>query len=269
MRRRLSSPYRLAALLTRALCFVSLLAFAAFAQDTLSNQSVIKMVHAGLSEDLVLNVIKQQNSSFTVGSSELVELKTGGVSERIITAMITKTLGPPPAAKPDPAKPKPAPTESGVYYKRGDAWVEVLSEEIAWSTSGVVNSMRNVASVGLLKRDVSGSIAQQSSRSMITSPFDLLIVPNSGVDIHSFLLVPLKRVKGRREIEVGPAKKGEANKHAIPFGVEKVGGNQYKLYFPSPLGPGEYGILPLSQIATENGANAAPSGRVFTFRVLL
>lgn len=272
MRRRLSSPHRFAAMFPRGLFILSLLFVFLIrlpAQEILTNQSIIKMVKVGLSEELILNVIKQQSSSFTVGSTELVELKTAGVSERIITAMIGKALGPPPPAKPEAAKAKPVPQESGVYYKKGDSWVEVLSEEIAWSNAGMVNNVRNVASAGLLKKDVSGIISQTSSRSMLTSPFELMIVPNSGLDIHNFLLVPLKRGKGAREVEIGPAKKGEALKRSIPFGVEKVGGNQYKLYFPSPLAPGEYGILPLNQIATENGPSAAPSGRVFTFRVLL
>ena len=269
MFRRLPSLRRFAALLGQSLCLFAFFSLPLPAQDVLTNQGVIKMVDAGLSEDLILNVVKQQSSGFSMSSNDLVELKRANVSERIIAAMMAKALGPPPSAKPEAAKPKPPPSESGVYYKKGDGWSEVLSEEIAWSSAGMVNSVRNVASVGLLKRDVSGIIAQLSSRSMLTSPFDLVIVPNAGIDIHSFLLVPLKRVKGRREMEVGPPKKGEANKRAIPFGVEKVGNNQFRLYFPTPLAPGEYGILPLNQIATENGVNAAPSGRVYTFRVLL
>lgn len=268
MRCRFFSPPLLTALFSRGLLMLSLLTSLIVnlsGQEVLTNQSVIKMVKAGLSEELILNVVKQQNSGFVVGSTELVDLKMAGVSERIITAMIAKTMGPPPAA---PAKPK-APQESGIYYKKGDGWVELLSEEIAWSNAGVVNSVRNVASIGFLKKDVSGTVAQASSRSMLTSPFELLIVPANGADIHNYLLVPLKRSKGAREVEIGPAKKGAATKRSIPYGVEKVGDKQFKLYFPSPLGPGEYGILPLNQIATENGVNAAPSGRVFTFRVLL
>ena len=270
MRRRFSSPSTLCALFSRDLLILFLLVVNVFSQEVLTNQSVIKMVKAGLSEELILNVVKQQTSAFSVGSTELVELKMAGVTERLITAMIAKTMGPAPAAaKPEPAKPKPAPQETGIYYKKADAWVELLSEEIAWSNAGVVNSVRNVASIGLLKKDVSGTIAQASSLSMLTSPFELLIVPANGSDIHNYILVPLKRTKGSREVEIGPAKKGAANKRSIPFGVEKVGDKQFKLYFPSALGPGEYGILALNQIATENGANATPTGRVFTFRVLL
>lgn len=279
MRRRMTSPLPFAALFTRgSLCLSLLIAILPFSlslvgQEVVTNSSVIKMVKSGLSEELVLNVIKQQSGAFTVGSSELVELKQAGVSERVITAMITKTYGPPPAptpAKPEVAKPKAPPQESGIYYKRGDSWTELLTEEIVWSNAGMVNSVRNVASVGLLKRDVNGVVAQTSSRTMLTSPFEIVIVPPTGTDIHSFLLVPLKRLKnGNREMEIGPPRKGEVNKRSIPFGVEKVGNNQYKLYFPSALPPGEYGILPLNQVATENGANAAPTGRVHTFRVLL
>ena len=266
MRRR----FTISSLFLRGLLILSLFITNLFGQEVLTNQSVIKMVKAGLSEELILSVVKQQTSAFSVGSTELVELKMAGVTERIITAMIAKTMGPAAApAKPEAAKPKPPPQESGIFYKKGDGWVELLSEEIAWSNAGVVNSMRNVASVGLLKKDVSGTIAQPSSRSMLTSPLELLIVPANGADIHNYILVPLKRTKGSREVEIGPAKKGAATKRSIPFGVEKVGEKQFKLYFPSALGPGEYGILPLNQIATENGANAAPTGRVFTFRVLL
>lgn len=274
MRRRLSSPYRFAAMFTRGLLWFSLLiAFGLYGQEVLTNSSVIKMVKSGLSEDIILNVIRQQTSAFVMGSTELVDLKMAAVSERIITAMITKTYGPAPAAappKPEVAKPKPPPQESGIYYKKGDSWTELLSEEIVWSNAGVVNNVRNVASIGLLKRDVSGVIAQPSSRTMLTSPFEIVIVPAAGADIHSFILVPLKRMKkGTREVEIGPNKKGEVSKHSIPFGVEKLGNSQFRMYFPSALGPGEYGVLPLNQVATENGANAAPSGRIYTFRVLL
>ena len=204
-----------------------------------------------------------------MSSTDLVEMKRMNVRERIIAAMMAKTLGPPPSAKPEAAKPKPLPTVSGIYYKKADDWAELLMEEIAWSASGVVNNVRNVVSVGMLKRDVTGTIARTSSRSMLTSPFELLIVPPSGLDIHNFLLLGLKRNKGSREVEIGPSRKGEAYKKAIPFGVEKAGPNQFRLYFPSPLAPGEYGLLQVSQISTENRDNAAPSGRIFTFRVLL
>jgi hypothetical protein len=268
MRCRFSSPHRLAAPFLRGLSRLSLLAIASVtltAQDPVTNQAILKMVKAGYSEEFILNVIKVQPSAFSLGPSELVDLKTSGVAERIITAMITKTA----PAKPEAAKPKPGPQESGVYYKKGDNWIEVLSEPIAWSNAGMVNNVRNVASAGLLKRDVCGTIEQPSSRSMLTSPFELLIVPSPGADIHNFLLVPLKRTRNAREVEIGTAKKSDALKLSIPYGVEKVGEKQFKLYFPTPLAPGEYGILSMSQIAAEDGARLPASGRVFTFRVLL
>ena len=68
---------------------------------------------------------------------------------------------------------------------------------------------------------------------------------------------------------MGPAKKGEAFKRSISYGVEKLGAGQFKLVFPSPLAPGEYGIVEKSQIATETEADLKDKGRVNTFRVLL
>lgn len=278
MRRRLSSPHRFAAVFTRGLLRLSLLttvlfgvlAFGLLGQEVVSNSSVIKMVKAGLSEDLILNVIKQQSSSFVIGSNELVELKMSGVSERIITAMFTKTYGaaPPAPAKPEAAKPKPPPQERGVYYKKGDGWTELLFEQIVWSDAGVAKNVRKVASVGLLRGDVSGVVKQPSSRTMLNSSPEIVIIQEEGENIHNVLLVPLKRTKkGNRTVEIGAVKNGEVNKRAIPFGVEKVGKNQFKMVFQAPLGPGEYGILPLNQITTYTGTNPA-SGRLNTFSVL-
>ena len=44
-----------------------------FGQEVLTNQSVIKMVKAGLSEELILNVVKQQTSAFSTNSVEPTE----------------------------------------------------------------------------------------------------------------------------------------------------------------------------------------------------
>ena len=51
----------------------------------------------------------------------------------------------------------------------------------------------------------------------------------------------------------------------IPFGVEKVGDDLYRVVLPTQLGPGEYGFLtaiPAQDSVTE-------TGKMRTFRVLL
>ncbi len=252
---------------TRGLFWLSLLTATvrpAPSQEVLTNQAVLGMVRT-LNEDTILDLFRLHKTNFVTTSEELMSLKRSGVSERIIQAMVSKNLVA--VAKPDAPKSK-VPQDNGVYYKKGDAWVEVLTESIIWTHSGVVNTVRSVASVMMLKPDYSGTIEQASSRTMLTSPFELMIVSNNA-DIHNYLLIQLKRTKNGREIDMGPAKKGEAFKHSISYGVEKMGPGQFKLLFPSPLAPGEYGIVEKSQIVTETEAALKDKGRVSTFRVLL
>jgi hypothetical protein len=245
------------------------LSCAAFAQEALTNEGVIKLVKAGLSEDLVVNAINDQPASFTLGATELVALKEGGVSEKIIRAMMAKSKGAPvPAAdapKPaDAAKAAPgAPAGTGVFYKKGAEYFELLTEEIRWKTSGALKSF---ASAGIIKKDLGGSLTGPSSRNFLQNPMEIVLAPPTGMSINNFILLPMKpdSKAGQREFLVGPinAKSGVA-KGAIAFGVEKVGENKFRLVLPTPLGPGEYGILPVLPAAS------GPSTKMYTFRLLL
>lgn len=250
--------------------FVLSFALLAFAQEALTNEGVLKLVKAGLSEDLVVNAINDQPASFVLGANEIVLLKEGGVSEKIIRAMMAKSKGAPmPAPGADAAKPEPAPTKAGVlsgngvFYKKGADYFELLTEEINWKTSG---AMKSFASAGIIKKDLGGKLTGPSSRNFLQNPMELILVPPQGMSINNFILLPMKPASkgGEREFLVGPinAKSGVA-KGAIAFGVEKVGTNQFRVVLPTPLGPGEYGILPVMPAAS------GPSTKMYTFRLLI
>jgi len=70
--------------------FALLLAAVGFAQTALTNDAVIRMVKAGLGEDLVISTIKSQPASFTTGPDDLIALKGAGVSDKVIAAMIDR-----------------------------------------------------------------------------------------------------------------------------------------------------------------------------------
>jgi len=259
--------------MVRNILILLLGATAALAQEALTNEGVLKMVRAGLSEDLVLAAIADQQSSFSLNATDLVGLKEAGVSEKILKAMMAKGRGgvpaavaPPPAegGKAEAMKPDAAPRGikgDGVYYRKGAEFFEVLTEEINWKTSGALKSF---ASAGIIKKDLGGKITGPSSRNFLQNPMEIVLAPAAGMSINNFLLLPLKAGKGEREFMVGPvnAKSGVA-KGAIAFGVEKVGPNHFRVVLPTPLGPGEYGILPVMP------ATAGPAGKMYTFRLLL
>lgn len=80
--------------MTRAsvLCLIGLFALAPLlvAQTPMTNDDVVKLGRAGLSEDFVQNLVEQQPSRFATDAGRLVELKSNGLSERIILAMVRK-----------------------------------------------------------------------------------------------------------------------------------------------------------------------------------
>lgn len=245
------------------------LCVAAWAQEALTNEGVLKMVKAGLSEDLVVSAIADQPGSFTLSANELVALKEGGASEKIIRAMMAKGKAAvmpgetPKAETAKPAGPVAGTMANGVHYRKGTEYFELLTEEIRWKTSG---AMKSFASAGIIKKDLGGTLAGPSSRNFLQNPMEIVLVPAPGMSINSFILLPMKTAAkgGEREFLVGPinAKSGVA-KGAIAFGVEKVGPNNFRMVLPTPLGPGEYAILPVQP------AGAGPAAKMYTFRILI
>ena len=57
----------------------------------MNNDSVIKMVKAGLGEELILQTITTQPGKYNTDTDSLVALKTAGLSDRVIAAMMNKS----------------------------------------------------------------------------------------------------------------------------------------------------------------------------------
>src|ERR1035437_9459574 len=65
----------------------------ASSQEPLTNDSVIKMIKAGLSEDVIASMVKTQPAKYTITPEELISLKTAGVPDRVVAAMVEKNAG--------------------------------------------------------------------------------------------------------------------------------------------------------------------------------
>lgn len=251
------------------------IASVAFGQETLTNEGIVNLVKSGMGEELILNVIDKQPVSFSLGANDLVALKNAGVSEKVIAAMLNKSKGGSAAtsatsgsaaasstastAASGSAKPISAP---GLYYRKNNEAFELLSEDVEWKSAG---GMKSIASAGIIKKDLKGNIAGPSSRNFLQIPFEILISPPPGMTINDYILLPLRPDKGKREFIVGPVnQKSGVAKGAIPFGVEKVGNNAFRMVFQQPLAPGEYGIL-----STRAASDLQATNKMFTFRVIL
>lgn len=69
------------------------IAIICLAQTALDNSAVIKVVKAGLGEDVVISMIQTQPGLYAKASDDLIALKAAGVSDKIIAAMIAKMTG--------------------------------------------------------------------------------------------------------------------------------------------------------------------------------
>jgi len=91
----------------------------AFAAEVLTNDAVVTMVKAGLSEDLILNKIKTSQGQFDLSIQGLVRLKESGVSEAVIKSMMEASA---PAAAPEAKSPQVAAQETQdaiALYRQG------------------------------------------------------------------------------------------------------------------------------------------------------
>jgi hypothetical protein len=60
------------------------------AQSPLTNDDISRLVKAGMSEDFILNLIRQQPTQFATDAARLAQLHAAGISERILSAMAAK-----------------------------------------------------------------------------------------------------------------------------------------------------------------------------------
>jgi hypothetical protein len=171
---------------TRIAPYLALFASMLLAQQTLTNESVMKLVKAGMGDDLIINMINTQPSNFSVATDDLIALKTGGASEKVIAAILLKNTGGAPAQVASSAA-GPV-NEIGVYYKKAGAWIDMEPEVVNFKTGGVLKS---IATEGIVKGDINGHIKGAHSKTETTTPIELLIYVPEGVAATEYQLLHL------------------------------------------------------------------------------
>lgn len=102
------------------------------AQEVLTNDAVVAMKKAGLSDPIILAKIRASQTKFDVTTQALIGLKSAGLSDQIIEAMVSHP-GPVGSVRAVPA----APTAAGgaglsegrksIFHVSGDRYVELVS----------------------------------------------------------------------------------------------------------------------------------------------
>jgi hypothetical protein len=238
------------------------------AQQPLNDDSVVKMVKAGLGDDVIVATIKNSPGTYSLSTDDLISLKKQGVSEKVLGAMIEKNAAP---ATPTPvvavAPAAPLVDEIGIYYKdKNDKWIEILPEIVNWKTGGALKSF---ASRGIVKGDVNGHLQGKASKNALNTPLDFLIYTPDGVAITEYQLLHLHESGDGREFRsmtggVVHSSSG-AQRDEIDFEGKKLAPRTYEIVLGPDVKMGDFGFLPPGATSS---SNLASSGKMYTFHVI-
>ena len=270
--------------------------------ETLTNDTVVTLVQAGLGDEAVIAKIKGSANSFDLTTEQMIALKARGVSGPVIAAMIEASQAGVVSSKavlsadsPDPLVPHP----SGIYML-SDWLPEPKMTRIDATTSNQTKTG------GFLGYALTGGIASMSMKTVLPNPaarvrtsrtrpafyfyFDesnrsLSQGASSGLWLagpaatvtspNEFSLVRFVVKKDRREARVGSyniagAKTGVMDKDRISFSYEQVAPGVYRVTPSSDLEPGEYGFLYSMSAGSGPGmfGGGVMTARIFDFGIV-
>lgn len=239
------------------------------AQQAMNNDSVLKLVKAGLSDDLIVTTINSSPGSYDTSANGLIALKQGGASDKVVSAIVMKASGATPAA---PAASvasalPPGIDDIGVYYKdKTGAWAELHSEIVNFKTGGVLKSL---ATDGLVKGDVNGHVPGAHAQLQVTFPVVLAIHVAEGVDIDEYQLLRLREHSDNREFRSTTGgvfhASGGAQRDRIEMKPVKLASRLYEVTLDSAIGKGEYGLLPPGSYSS---SNMASGGKIYSVSII-
>lgn len=232
------------------------------APKTLTNDSIVRMVKAGLGDDLILQTIAAQPANYTTDADALVALKEAGVSDRIITGIVTKARRRLIEAR-EAAVVVPEVNEIGVYYKdRTGNWVPIEPEIVHIKSGGFIKS---TVTRGIIKPDKNGHLKGRESKLTLQRPIQFLIYVPEGVSANEYDLLRFRLNSDSREFRTLTGgvfhSTGGADRDEIPFKPSRTAPRIYQFTLDEKVPGGEFGILPPGTGNVTNG------GKIYTFAI--
>ena len=227
----------------------------------------------GLTTAELVRKLKERGVNFAVTPDVEDELRKAGASSEVIHAARDNYHGAQPTSSKPPVTvvenvpepvvrtpiqpPKRASiTKPGVYFRRGDQWVELLSEVVNWKKG---NMLHKIPKFGVGKGKITGAIPGAHSPNSYRNPLKFLVVTPVGVPINEYLLARLHDKHEDREFEIDASRTG--GRDMLPFSPGKITDRLFQVDVTQ--GAGEYGFL----MPATDGADSQ-YGKMYTFRVL-
>jgi hypothetical protein len=76
---------------------LALVAALSVAQEVLTNEDILKLVKAGMSEEVILGTVGSKPGKYSLNVDDMIALKQAGVSDKVIAAMVAHIGNPAPA----------------------------------------------------------------------------------------------------------------------------------------------------------------------------
>jgi hypothetical protein len=261
------------------------------AQQALTNDGVIKLVKAGLSDDLIVSTINGSVGQYDTSADGIIALKTAGVGDKVVAAIVMKASAPVAAYAPiaapgtapaagDPDDPA-SPHDPGVYLMETthDGKQKMVFMDRAASgnekTSGI---LAHAFTYGIVQAKIKASIpgARAILRTQDERPVFYMYFPPignqgglGGTDLVTspaqFSLISLENKKDHRETSVekigfAAASVGDDQKRLFLFTSERIRPYAYRVVPNGSLKAGEFAF-----IASTRMAGSATGGTVIIY----
>ena len=248
-----------------AASLVAVSSTALFAQETLTNQSVVEMVKAGLSERVIIAKIRTSPTQFDTSTDALIALKKSGVSEKVIEAIMSPTASAAPSATPAaPTVATAPPPAAGHAPSRLTVFLVVGGKEIELSASGgEVQRNRTPYS-----RSTELVIAGNKAKNRTPERQPVFVVTSEPGEMP---LVRLDPGKSDRNLKIGSgsrvpyggstSSRGLRSEDMIEVSAERDSRGFYRIKPRAPLAPGEYGFV------SSRGGSVNAASTIYDFGV--
>jgi len=232
----------------------------ATAPNMMTNDSVLRLVKAGLGDDLIIQTINSAPGKYATDADALVVLKQAGVSDRVISAMVNRGRI---RLTPETPVVLSDVNEIGVYYKdRSGKWQPIEPEIVHIKSGGFIKS---TITHGIVKEDRNGHIDGRESKLLLPRPIQFLIYAPDGVDVAEYDFLRFRLNSNSREFRALTGgvfhSTGGAQRDEVPFKAVKTAPHTYEFTVDEKTPGGEYGILPPGTGNVTNG------GKIYTFAI--
>ncbi len=230
------------------------------AQEVLTNDSLVALKKAGLSDSIIISKIKSSQTKFDVSTKGLIGLKNAGLSDQVIEAVVNAGSGSaaPPAAAAPAAAAATATTKETIYHLAGGKYVELNPAASSMETN--VSFYSNKSELVLKGRKAQYRVTDKkpvfySAWGPNEAPL-VRMKPGSDHDDRNL------KIGGGSFMPFGGTQSfGVRSEDRIDVDAEKDARGLYKMSPKEPLKPGEYAFV------LTFGSAAGASGKVYDFGI--